>query len=128
MKKLILVILVQGMLLLPLALTAQSGGTHPVTGVWKCMTERPALVGGTIRFDIINKTASFNWQGRGQLSYAIESVDFDDRVGFRRYFLSLRGSAGTMAITVIVLDDSTIYIGQTVRGGIAIWGGYTRQS
>ena len=129
MKKLLLVLFLHIMLVVPAVSQSGSGqDRHPVNGVWKSMRERPALVGGTIRFDVINKTASFTWQGRGQLTYAIASVDYDDKVGARRYFLVLRGAAGTLDLTVIIHSDSTIYIGQgDTRSGIVLWGAYTRQ-
>ncbi|MDR2734372.1 MAG: hypothetical protein LBC99_06985 [Spirochaetota bacterium] len=101
---------------------------HPIDGVWKSMRAIPGLVDGTLRFSIANKTLSFAWQGRGQLQYAIESVDFDTKTGMTRYLVSLSGAVGAMNLNILISGDSVIYIGHTPRGGIAIWGAYTRQN
>jgi len=123
--------LVIGMLTLAAFVFSMQGAEparHPVEGVWKSMRAIPALVNGTVRFDIVNKSASFTWQGRGQLVYSIEAVDVDTNFGMTRYTLSLFGPTGAMDIAVLVASDTTIYIGQTPRSGIAIWGAYTRQN
>lgn len=101
---------------------------HPIDGAWKSMRAIPGLVDGTLRFSVANKTLSFAWQGKGQLQYSIESIDFDTKVGMTRYMVSLAGNAGTMDLNILISSDSVIYIGQAPRGGIAIWGAYTRQN
>jgi len=110
------------------SMQAAETARHPIDGVWKSMRAIPGLVDGTLRFSVINKTLSFAWQGKGQLQYSIESVDFDTRVGMTRYMVSLAGNAGTMDLNILISSDSVIYIGQAPRGGIAIWGAYTRQN
>lgn len=100
---------------------------HPIESVWTKSQPVANLVGGTVSIDMVAKTFSFTWKNRGLVQYSISDVKEDSETGMPRYTLTLRGTAGIMTVTVLAFSPTTIYIGQTPLGGIAIWGAYTRK-
>ena len=99
-------------------------GLGTIDGAWQKM-RTPARNASAIEIDAEALRLVVVYQGT-RYAYDISSVTYDSEVGMPRLSVRAVRQNRAYALTVLIMDWETIYVGGRVAAGI-VWGTYTKK-